>query len=117
MKIGDVFVKEPARIVIGFLDYNAKTGHAMFACDIVATVSVCRNLAVDTVNACCLPRILDAPHIQADIQWCGPKDKRIKLGYVWTVGDTDMAAYQVRLDRLAVLKRWDVKFLHLHEGE
>ena len=112
--IGKVYVLNP-RLEIGTLTYDFRTHHAMLSLDPVALLTVCRNGDGSILNAYCVPDVADAPYIQVDWQWCGKK-KREKIGYAWSMdNEKGQAIYQIRIDPLVVLKRFDTLWLHGHE--
>jgi len=115
-KIGNIFVDKPARITIGALSYDYVHEHAMAALDLAALLPVCRNTEEVLLRGCCIPYmgVKEPPYLSSDLQICGHKGKRIKVGYVYTASDQRGPAYQVVIDVKVVLKQWDCAWVHFH---
>jgi len=116
--LGSIFIDiKGIRIKIGRLVYEPKHLHAMLGLDLANLLPVCRETDEERIQGCCIPypSVDDPPFLSHDLQWCGPKDKRTKLGWVYTDSDERGPAYQVILFVPAVMKIWDCAWLHLHE--
>ena len=116
-KLGYIFLDHGGvRLRLGALYHNSKTLHAMLGADIVAIITVCRMVENEKIRACCIPypSIVDPPYIEANLQVCLPKNKRLKIGYIFTASDQRGPAYQVVLLRDVVMKLWDMVFVHIH---
>ena len=118
-KLGNIFVGDKRqRTIIGTLSYDAMVHHAMIGLDLVSLLQACRKHEHGFLQACCLPyEKLDnpPPYLCCDIQFCKTRNRREKMGYLWTEADERGPAYQVRLAVDVVLKRFGVVWFHLHE--
>ena len=115
--LGNVFCLTPDKVVVGKLCYEDKYHVAHIGLDLVTLLPVCRKLREGVLNGCCLPGldVLEPPFIEpSDLQICGRKGKRVKVGYVYTMSDHRNAAYQIRFDIAEVLKHWDYVRIHCH---
>lgn len=123
MKIGNIFTKHGhGNVTIGFIDLKGE--HVMVGLHPEATLAVCRDRIVmddgETIKAACIPwpGEKDPPYIAADIQLCKTRDKREKIGFVWTMDSpVGHVIYQVRLDTAAIMKRYGVLWFHCHQEE
>jgi hypothetical protein len=118
MNLGNVIVNAGVRIVVGRLTYDEKRHHAMMACDLAALLPLCRDRAEGRLVGYCKPwvEVTEPPYLVADLQLCRTKDKREKMGWVCACDDArGQVSYRVEIDCKAVLKRFGLVWLHLHE--
>lgn len=112
--LGKVYTLKP-KTEIASLVFDPAHHHAMLALDLASLLPVCRAAGGAMVCAYCIPEG-DAPYIHVDWQLCVRK-KREKMGYAWSMDDAHgNAIYQIRLDPLRLLRRFDVVWLHGHEA-
>ena len=108
-----------ARLQPGALYYNHKTSHAMVGLDLTVLLPIMREHDSDKLLCCCIPwpsvTFKESPYLEGPLQVCLPKDKRLEIGRVFTESNQKGPAYQVLLFKDAVLKRWDITWVHIHD--
>ena len=119
-KLCNIQAVNPIRAVIGSLVHEDKSGHSMLKIDLCTLIPLCRSLAGQAegmLEGSGRPydSIPDPPLVQVDWQICRQRGKRVKMGYCFTQDFPDGGiVYQVRMDVGAVLKAFDMLFLHGH---
>ena len=119
MRIGNVFVDKPCRLVLGQISWTPRTNHCMFGADLSTILPLCRETEAARIHAACLPfpSVVDAPYISGDLQLCLTHDKRVKCGWIYTDSSQVGIVYQLILEREVMLKKWGLVWLHCHSGE
>ena len=120
MRLGGIFTGEkPHRLVIGQLVYEPKYHRTHIDMELDNLLPACRKLGMGTLNAACipLPGAGENPFLACDLQLCKRRDKREKIGYLFTMDSaTGATIYQIRIDVVAVLRNFGLIRVHCHEN-
>ena len=115
MRIGNVFVDKPCRLVLGQLSWQPRYSHCMFGADLSTLLPLCRQTKAERIHAACLPfaNVEEPPFIHGDLQLCLPHEKRLKVGWIYTDSAQEGVVYQLLLERQVFLDRWGLVWVHI----
>ena len=123
--IGNIFADVGVKLVVGRLVYDERHHHGMISADLAVLLPLCRErmMSIEKPGSelICFckpwPEIAEPPYLQADMQLCKTKDKREKLGWVCSCDKPNgEVTYRIAIDCQAILKRFDVVWVHLHDS-
>jgi hypothetical protein len=116
--IGNIFADVGVKLVVGRLVYDERHHHGMISADLAVLLPLCREKVDGELVCFCKPwpEVTEPPYLQADMQLCRTKDKREKLGWVCSCDKPNgEVTYRIAIDCQAILKRFDVVWVHLHD--